>query len=108
MRIPRLMVPAITVLRMLAATALTAVWLSNGVPAHAEVFELKTGHKLEGDVLKQQGDVLLVDIGVDVIKVPLSQIKSRRASQDSANPPLQEKKHQLYRTAQLPRRSVKD
>ena len=28
----------------------------------AEVFELKTGHKVEGDVLKQQGDVLLVDI----------------------------------------------
>ena len=44
-------------------------------PAQAEVFELKTGHKLEGDVLKQQGDVLLVDIGVDVVKIPLSQIK---------------------------------
>jgi serine protease Do len=74
----------------------------------AEVFELKTGHKLEGDVLKQQGDVLLVDIGVDVVKVPLSQIKSRRASQESANTPTHEKKHQLYRTAQLPRRSVKE
>lgn len=76
--------------------------------AKAEVFELKTGHKLEGDVLKQQGDVLLVDIGVDVVKVPLSQIKSRRASQESANTPTHEKKHQLYRTAQLPRRSVKE
>ena len=82
--------------------------LMNLNPARAEFFELKTGHKLEGDVLKQQGDVLLVDIGVDVIKVPLSQIKSRRASQESANTPVQEKKHQLYRTAQLPRRSVKE
>lgn len=77
-------------------------------PANAEVFELKTGHKLEGDLLKQQGDILLIDIGVDVVKVPLSQIKSRRATQESANTPLNEKKHQLYRMAQLPRRSVKD
>lgn len=77
--------------------------------ARAEVFELKTGNTLEGDVLKQQGDVLLVDIGVDVVKIPLSQIKSRRASQEAATSSnVHEKKHQLYRTAQLPRRSVKD
>lgn len=73
----------------------------------AEVFELKTGQKLEGDVLKQNGDVLLVDIGVDVVKIPLAQIKSRRASQDAAAP-VHEKKHQLYKTAHLPRRSVKE
>ncbi|MBS0203116.1 MAG: trypsin-like peptidase domain-containing protein [Planctomycetes bacterium] len=75
---------------------------------HAEVFELKNGYTVEGTVLKQQGDVLLVDIGVDEVRIPLSQIKSRRASQDSAVATVHEKKHQLYRTAQLPRRSVKD
>jgi serine protease Do len=86
----------------------TAVLFLGAMPANAEVFELKTGHKLEGDLLKQQGDILLIDIGVDVVKVPLSQIKSRRATQESANTPLNEKKHQLYRMAQLPRRSVKE
>lgn len=48
--------------------------------AQGEVFELKTGNTVEGDVLKQQGEVLLVDIGVDVIKIPLAQIKSRRGN----------------------------
>lgn len=74
----------------------------------ADVFELKTGNKIEGDVLKQQGDVLFVDIGIEVIKVPLSQIKSRSAAKDAPNAPAGVQKHKLYRTAELPRRSVKD
>ncbi|MEK6259548.1 MAG: trypsin-like peptidase domain-containing protein [Planctomycetota bacterium] len=76
--------------------------------ALADVFELKTGNKIEGDVLKQQGDVLFVDIGIEVVKIPLSQIKTRAASKESANVPLEVQKHKLYRTAELPRRSVKD
>ena len=76
--------------------------------ARADVFELKTGNKIEGDVLKQQGDVLFVDIGIEVIKIPLSQIKTRTASKESANVPVEVQKHKLYRTAELPRRSVKD
>ncbi|HEY0981814.1 MULTISPECIES: S1C family serine protease [unclassified Schlesneria] len=74
----------------------------------ADVIELKTGHKVEGDVLKQQAETLYVDIGVDVIKIPLSQIKSRVAAGESANVPEQVHKHRLYRTAQLPRRSIKE
>ena len=74
----------------------------------ADVFELKTGNKIEGDVLKQQGDVLFVDIGIEVVKIPLSQIKTRTASKESANVPVEVHKHKLYRTAELPRRSVKD
>ena len=76
--------------------------------ARADVFELKTGNKIEGDVLKQQGDVLFVDIGIEVVKIPLSQIKTRTASKESANVPVEVQKHKLYRTAELPRRSVKD
>ena len=76
--------------------------------ANADVIELKTGHKIEGDVLKQQADLLYVDIGIDVVKVPLNQIKSRVAAKDSANAPTLVQKHQLYRTAQLPRRSIKE
>jgi len=74
----------------------------------ADVFELKTGNKIEGDVLKQQGDVLFVDIGIEVVKIPLSQIKTRTTSKESANVPLEVQKHKLYRTAELPRRSVKE
>ena len=74
----------------------------------ADVFELKTGNKIEGDVLKQQGDVLFVDIGIEVVKVPLSQVKTRTASKESTNIPVEVHKHKLYRTAELPRRSVKD
>ena len=76
--------------------------------SHADVIELKTGHKVEGDVLKQQAETLYVDIGVDVIKIPLNQIKSRVAAKESPNVPEQVQKHQLYRTAQLPRRSIKE
>ena len=83
--------------------------LATGQPvARADVFDLKTGNKIEGDVLKQQGDVLFVDIGIEVIKIPLSQIKTRTASKESANVPVEVQKHKLYRTAELPRRSVKD
>lgn len=76
--------------------------------ALADVIELKTGHKIEGDVLKQQADTLYVDIGIDVIKVPLNQIKSRHEAKESAGSPSHVQKHQLYRTATLPRRSIKE
>lgn len=74
----------------------------------AEVIELKTGQKIEGDVLKEHADVLVVDIGIDVIKVPLNQIRSRHASDAPAKGPEEVEQHQLFRTAVLPRKSVKE
>lgn len=94
--------------RWMPYTCLFASGLFGLSAASAEVIELKTGHKIEGDVLKQQADLLYVDIGIDVVKVPLNQIKSRTAAKDSANAPAVVQKHQLYRTAQLPRRSIKE
>lgn len=95
-------------LRFLSSAALVGVGLINMTPLSGDVIELKTGHKLEGDVLKQQADTLYVDIGIDVIKVPLNQIKSRVAASETSAAPDQIQKHQLYRTAQLPRRSIKE
>src|SRR5471030_2137361 len=95
-------------MRGIAIDVPVAVSLLGPISANAEGIELKTGHKLEGDVLKQQADTLYVDIGIDVVKVPLNQIKSRMAAKDSANAHAQIQKHQLYRTAQLPRRSIKE
>ena len=37
---------------------------------HADVIELRTGQKIEGEVLKEAGGELVVDIGVDIIRVP--------------------------------------
>lgn len=74
----------------------------------AEMIELKTGHKIEGDILKEQPDALIVDIGIDVIKVPLNQIRSRHASDAPDKKPAEVEEHQLYRTATLPRKSVKE
>lgn len=92
----------------LLLAALVAIISIESGRAKGDVIELKTGHKLEGDVLKQQADMLYVDIGIDVIKVPLNQVKSRRAANDSTALPEQVQKHQLYKTAQLPRRSIKE
>ncbi len=94
--------------RFVFLAGILAVVGFSAAPTVADVIELKTGHKLEGDVLKQQGDTLYVDIGIDVIKVPLNQIKSRSAAKDAANVAENTQKHQLYRTAQLPRRSIKE
>lgn len=74
----------------------------------ADVIELKSGHKIEGDVLKEQPDALVVDIGIDVIKVPLNQILSRRASDAPEKAATDVDEHQLFRTATLPRKSVKE
>ena len=87
---------------------LFAVVAASASFASAEVIELKSGHKLEGDVLKEQPDALIVDIGIDVIKVPLERIRSRHASDDAEKKPAEVEQHQLYRTAQLSRKSVKD
>lgn len=91
----------------ICATLIAAAFFGSR-PAMADLIEMKSGHKIEGDVLKQQADLLYVDIGIDVVKVPLSQIKSRVAAKESDNAPAAVQKHQLYRTAQLPLRSIKE
>jgi serine protease Do len=87
---------------------LAAVCCTPMAPVMAEVIELKSGHKIEGDVLKEQSDALVIDIGIDVIKVPLNQIRARRASDTNGAAPAKIEEHQLYRTANLPRKSVKE
>src|SRR4029078_5822663 len=58
--------------------------------------------------LKEQPDALVVDIGIDVIKVPLNQILSRRASDAPEKTAADVDEDQLFRTATLPRKSVKE
>jgi serine protease Do len=76
----------------------------------AEIVELKSGHVIQGDVLKEQSDALYVDIGIDVIRVPRDQIRERRQPDGAAAPAGEEniERESIYRTARLPVRSVKD
>ena len=52
---------------LLAATSLTAFTST----APADTIILKSGQKIVGQVLKTQQDTLFVDIGVDVVKIPV-------------------------------------
>ena len=55
-------------------------------PADADVVELSTGQKLEGEVLKETGQTLFLDIGVDILKIPVAQVKKRIRSDEGAKP----------------------
>lgn len=74
----------------------------------ADEIVLKSGHRLEGDVLKEQADALYVDIGIDVIRVPLNQIQSRSAANDAAKAVVTTVDHRLYQEATLPRKSIRE
>ncbi|MBW3540290.1 MAG: trypsin-like peptidase domain-containing protein [Planctomycetes bacterium] len=80
--------------------------------AARDVIELKSGHRIEGDVLKEQGDALFVDIGIDVIRVPRDQIASRKKAEEagktSQGPDTSTAEDRVYRTANLPQKSVKE
>jgi len=52
-----------------------------------EILELKSGHRLEGEVLRERDNALWVDIGVDIVRVPLDQIARRRPTDDSGTAP---------------------
>lgn len=76
--------------------------------ARADVIELQTGQKIEGDVLKERPEELVVDIGVDVVRIPLSQIKHRVVSKPKEVVAEKASDESLFMTADLPIKSVKD
>jgi serine protease Do len=80
------------------------------VSARGDVIELKTGQKIEGEVLKDAGGEIVVDLGVDIVRIPASQIKSRQAKGDAGNeePESKTEKHEIYNTADLPVRTIKE
>lgn len=118
---PRFRIVAALSLPLLAA-------LASPFAARADVIEVKSGQKIEGDVLKEDDEALFVDVGVTVVRVPLNQVKSRvKASKadpskdpsktDPSNPnggktngakPDAADDKDFFRTAKLPVRSIKD
>ena len=78
------------------------------VAALADVIELKSGSRIEGQVLKTTSDSLYVDIGVDIIKVPLAQVAKRTMAEEQEPEKVTSDAKKMYQSAKLPVRSVKD
>lgn len=96
-------------------STLILILLSVGfVPAglHADVIELTTGQRVEGEVLKETNDTLFVDIGVDVVSIPKQRIRSRetvtKPEKTAGETSPADSGNQLYLTRDLPRKSVKE
>jgi len=84
----------------------TAIILSTSVKADAIV--LKSGQKIVGQVLKVQPDTVFVDIGIDVIRIPVDQIESREEDDPAAAEPTDVTEKGIFRMANLPERTVKE
>lgn len=97
-----------TSVSVVAFAVLAAGWPGVVRRAVADVIVLKTGQKLEGDVLIQRRDVLFFDVGIDVLRVPLDQIQSRTNSDEKQAEPARVERSDVYRTARLPVGSIKD
>ena len=61
---------------LLVAIALVA-WDAPGARAEVQRVVLKDGSQVVGDVLAEKPDAIFVDIGFDVIRVPLDAISPR-------------------------------
>jgi serine protease Do len=88
------------------ALLVAALVLENSV--YADTIELKSGQKIEGEVLTERSGAIYVDVGVDILRIPVGQIKSRQKSAPVAGEPVAVEEKEIYRTARLPVRSVKD
>lgn len=76
----------------------------------ADWIELVNGHKIQGDVLKQNNTHVLVDIGIEVLRIPVEQIRSRSKSEPapSSKKSVSTSKDDVYSIAELPVKSIKE
>ena len=78
--------------------------LASAMNAQADIIVMKSGQRVEGEVLKVQKDVVFVDVGVDVIRIPVAQIQER-ISQEPAKEVAKTTDSGVFMTADLPERS---
>jgi len=73
----------------------------------ADVIVMKSGQRVEGEVLKVQKDTLFVDVGVDVIRIPVDQIQERISQEPVKAEPVKTESG-VFLSAELPDRTVKE
>jgi len=73
----------------------------------ADVIVMKSGQRVEGEVLKVQKDTLFVDVGVDVIRIPVDQIQERISQEPVKAEPVKTESG-VFLSADLPDRTVKE
>ena len=89
------------------AVQLLLIFVAAGQMTLADTIVLKSGQKIVGQVLKVQPDSLLVDIGVEVVRIPVDRIAER--VEDKPTEGTEEKTDSgLLRMARLPSRTVKE
>ncbi len=81
--------------------------LTSAMKAHADIIVMKSGQRVEGEVLKVQKDTVFIDVGVDVIRIPVEQIQER-ISQEPAKDVAKTTDSGVFMTAELPERTVKE
>ena len=79
----------------------------------ADTIQLKSGHKVQGDILKETEQEVYVDIGVDVVRIPVDRILSREQGDgaeaaNSKTAAADGMGDDVFRTANLPFKTVKE
>ena len=73
----------------------------------ADEIILRSGQKIVGQVLKARPDTIFVDIGIDVIRVPVDEIEKRIEDRPEDKLPVADVHEDgVFRTADLPERTV--
>jgi len=74
-----------------------------------DVITLKSGQKIDAPVLKETDTALFLDVGVDVLKVPLENIASRaKNAAAAAAAKAQVKQNRIYSTGKMPIKPIKE
>ena len=95
---------------LLSGILISGLW---SLPVSADVIQLKSGQKVQGEILKETEQEVYVDIGVDVVRIPVERILSREKG-DGSEPAggqtaaVDSMGDDVFRTAKLPIKSVKD
>lgn len=82
-----------------------------GASLSADTIQLKSGHKVQGEILKETEQEVYIDIGVDVVRIPVDRILSREAGDGAAadaKGTTDGGSDEVFRTANLPFKSVKE
>lgn len=90
---------------------LLTIMLGTGNSVRADWIELVSGHRIQGDVLKESNQHLLVDIGIEVLRIPVAQIRSRTKSEkpsENQKAIAKSSKDKIYSVAELPVKSIRE